>query len=403
MQVVIFDDHKRSAFYPITLNRSVGDIRCGILKLRQRLEKCFSNEEITSLIIDPLLHHLYQERHPDWHVNVFISGKKLYLNSRLKLTDEAILQIKAIKKNTALVNGDVVIAVYLETAEISFTDSKIILPSGITTVSSELSLYESISDVIHDNARMLVWDFDHYFYDQDNFFETEPGVTVLHPYNVWISEGVILSPGVVLDASEGPIVLDEGVKVMPNAVLCGPLYVGKKTLIKIGAKIYGNTSIGPVCKVGGEIEGSIIQAYSNKQHDGFLGHAYIGEWVNLGADTNNSDLKNTYKNVAFYSYPQKGKIDSGSQFLGCIIGDHSKTGINCSINTGTVIGIGCNLWGQGLISDFIPDFSWGEAGKLIPYRLQAFCDTARTVKLRRGLSFSVPETELYQNIYSVES
>jgi UDP-N-acetylglucosamine diphosphorylase/glucosamine-1-phosphate N-acetyltransferase len=331
-----------------------------------------------------------------------VDGNKLYLNSRIKVSGDLIKQIKALKSNCALVSADVVIAANLDTAEINVTDTSVVLPSNTALISSELDLYESISDIIHDNARMLVWDFDHYFYDQDNFFETEPGVTVLHPYNVWISEGVTLSPGVVLDASEGPIILDEGVKVMPNAVLCGPLYIGKKTLIKIGAKIYGNTSIGPICKIGGEIEGSIIQAYSNKQHDGFLGHAYIGEWVNLGADTNNSDLKNTYKNVAFYSYPHMGKIDSGSQFLGCIIGDHSKTGINCSINTGTVIGIGCNLWGQGLISDFVPDFSWGESGKLSPYRLQAFCETARTVKQRRSLCFSVTETELYHNIYSME-
>lgn len=401
MQIIVFDDHKRSSFYPLTLTRSTGDLRCGILKLRQRLESSFGADETTSVIIDPVLVPLYTERHPDWQINSPLEGKRLYINSRVKISDDSLKQIKALGDNSALVHDNYVIAVLVTSKHAGFTSqietSK--LPNGINIIPTVHPTYDCMSDIIHDNSRMLNWDFNHYFYDSDNFFETEPGVTVLHPYNVWIAEGVSLSPGVVLDASEGPIVIDEGAKVMPNAVLCGPLYIGKKSLVKIGAKIYGSTSIGPVCKVGGEIEGSIFQAYSNKQHDGFLGHAYIGEWVNLGADTNNSDLKNTYKNVTFYSYPHHSKIDSGTRFLGCVIGDHSKTGINCSINTGAVIGVGCNLWGQGLISDFIPDFSWGESKQLIPYRLQAFCETAGVVKQRRNLSFSEAEAKLYQHIY----
>ncbi|MDZ4182203.1 MAG: hypothetical protein U1B83_04940, partial [Candidatus Cloacimonadaceae bacterium] len=156
--------------------------------------------------------------------------------------------------------------------------------------------------------------------------------------------------------------------------------------------------IGPVCKVGGEVEGTIFQAYSNKQHDGFLGHAYVGEWVNIGADTNNSDLKNTYKSVAFHSYRAKGRIDSGSMFMGSVIGDHAKLGINCSINTGCVIGTGATLWGSDLISGFIPDFSWGEAKNLSRYRFDAFCQTAALVKQRRKLDLSKAEIELYIHI-----
>ncbi|MDD3235965.1 MAG: hypothetical protein PHH43_06520, partial [Candidatus Cloacimonetes bacterium] len=313
-----------------------------------------------------------------------------------------IREINSMPNDSALINDEIILAAKLKSKNMSFKDdtNTISLPLQTNAITSHIGTYECLSDIIHDNGRMLKWDFENYFDTQDNFFETEPGVTVLHPYNVWIAEGVILNPGVILDASEGPIVIDEGVKVMHNAVLCGPLYIGKNSLVKIGAKIYGNTSIGPVCKIGGEIEGSIFQAYSNKQHDGFLGHAYIGEWVNLGADTNNSDLKNTYKNVAYYSYAHGSKCDSGTQFLGCVIGDHSKTGINCSINTGTVIGIGCNIWGHDLFSDFIPDFSWGESKQLVPYKFQAFCETASTVKQRRKLLFSIVEQELYQHINS---
>ncbi|MDD3103672.1 MAG: hypothetical protein PHY24_05585, partial [Candidatus Cloacimonetes bacterium] len=156
--------------------------------------------------------------------------------------------------------------------------------------------------------------------------------------------------------------------------------------------------IGPVCKIGGEVEDSSFQAYSNKQHDGFLGHAYIGEWVNLGADTNNSDLKNTYKNVKTYNYLRGEFIDSGSQFMGCVLGDHVKTGINTSLNTGLVVGTGSNIYGSQLFSGFVADFSWGEAESLTKYRFSAFCDTVAIVKQRRGLSLSETEKELLRQI-----
>ncbi|MDD4309447.1 MAG: putative sugar nucleotidyl transferase, partial [Candidatus Cloacimonetes bacterium] len=278
MQIVIFDDKYRAAFYPICLLRSVGDIRCGVLKLRQRLESVFSNVESdsnpTCVIVDKNIEELYRERHADWLVNTVHTGEKLFLNSRIMLNEEAIKAINELTEETALVNGSNVIAIR------SKHNIDVDKPAGVLLKQCHIILYDSLSDVIHDNARMLVWDFNRYFYDKDNFFETEPGVTVLHPYNIWIGEDVTLSPGVVLNAADGPIILDSGVQVMPNAVLTGPLYIGKHSIVKIGAKIYGNTSIGPVCKVGGEIEGSIFQAYSNKQHDGFLGHSYIGEWVN---------------------------------------------------------------------------------------------------------------------------
>ena len=391
MHLVTFDDSYHKSYYPITQTRCVGDLRCGILKLRQRLEYIFSDNEESCVILEPRLAQLYKEHHPDWLVNRTPKGPKLYINSSLMVSDQAILAVKSLKNDEALVNGDRVLAVCTaETLTFGFT-----LPRQVQRLEAKLALYEHLAQLVHDNARMITWDFEHMFYEEENYFETEPGVHVLHPYNVWIAEDVQLSPNVVLDASGGPIVIDSGAKVMAGSVLCGPLYIGKQSLIKIGAKIYGGVSIGPVSKVGGEVEGSIFQAYSNKQHDGFLGHAYIGEWVNLGANTNNSDLKNTYKNVHYHNYQAEGKIDSGSQFMGCVIGDHSKTGINTSLNTGLVIGCGCNLYGSGLFSGFIPDFSWGEALSLTKYRYQAFCDTAAIVKSRRNLELGKAERELF--------
>ncbi len=394
--MLVFDDHA-SAFYPLALNRSVGDLRCGILKLRQRLQQLFAAER-TAVWIEPRLLTLYAERHPDWLINKKPDQPELWINSRLQVSPAAVSLIQGLEPEQGLRNGEILIA---------FRSSRCVeLPSGPSELQSvgcslqpcELPVYGNLSDLIHDNDRLLRFDFDHFFSDQDNYFETEPGVTTLNPYQIWIAEGVELKPGVVLDASEGPIVLDEGAKVMPNAVITGPAYIGKHSVVKVGAKIYGGTSIGPVCKVGGEVEGSILQAFSNKQHDGFLGHSFVGEWVNIGADTNNSDLKNTYKNVSFYSYASRGKIDSGSIFLGALLADHVKLGINASLNTGCVVGIGSNLWGADLITGFVPDFSWGQGSQLTTYRFDAFCQTAAAVKQRRQLAFSDAEKDLYRKI-----
>lgn len=396
MHIVIFDDDRTQNFYPITHLRSTGDLRCGILKLRQRLQFSFEAED-SIVVIDPLLQDLYRLRHPDWQINQNPEGQKLYLNSRIKPNSEAFSQIKALPAESILESEDGIIAIKTQ-QDYQFGQDA---PHGLSRQRVDIYLYNSLAELVHDNSRLIKLDFDSVFYEADNFFETEPGVTVLHPYNIWIAEGVSFAPNVVLDASEGPIVIDEGVKVMANSVITGPAYIGKNSIIKIGAKIYGGVSVGPVCKVGGEVEGSIFQAYSNKQHDGFLGHAFIGEWVNIGADTNNSDLKNTYKNVKTYNYPAQAQVDTGTRFMGCILGDHVKTGINCSLNTGLVVGTGSNIFGGKLFSAFIPDFSWGEANSLTSYKFEEFCSTASIVKARRSLGISKQEIELLKHIHGV--
>ncbi|MBW6513631.1 MAG: hypothetical protein K0B87_02620 [Candidatus Syntrophosphaera sp.] len=397
--MIIFDDHKAACFYPLALNRSVGDLRCGILKLRQRLQQFLGDGEY-QLWLEPRLQALYRERHPGWQINQASDPGSLFVNSRLMVTFEAVEAVEKLRANQCLQRGDELIAFRARDSFSSLPKLADLKEAGFSLISCELASYGNLSDLIHDNERLLRFDFEQFFYEQDNYFETEPGVTALNPYSIWIGENVELKPGVVLDASEGPIVLDEGVRVLPNAVIIGPAYIGRNSLIKVGAKIYPGSSIGPVCKIGGEVEGSIFQAFSNKQHDGFLGHSYVGEWVNIGADTNNSDLKNTYGNVGFYSYAAKDKVDSGRMFLGALIADHVKLGINASLNTGCVVGIGCNLWGSDLIADFIPDFSWGRASELSRHRFEAFCQTAGLVKQRRKLPFTAAERELYQTLYA---
>lgn len=397
VKLLLFEDTFRTSFLPVCHTRIVGDLRCGALKLRQRLEHIFGDDEAIYLI-DPALEELYKERHADWEINQIPAGDKLYLNFRLKLTSSLEKQIKELAPEQALVKGEELVAIRSSREIQVMTTKASAMPPDILKIPTEAELYSLISDLIHDNKRMLEYDFDLIFSDMDNHYETEPGVTILNPYRVWLGEAVELKPGVIIDASDGPVIIDEGAKIMHHSVIIGPAYIGKNSVVKIGAKIYEGCSIGPVCKVGGELEDSIIQAYSNKQHDGFLGHSYLGEWVNIGADTNNSDLKNTYRNVAIYSYQTKGKVDSGTQFMGAIIGDHSKLGINSTINTGAVIGVACNLWGLGLIDGFIADFSWGSASTLSEYRIADFLKTASLVKERRKLKLGAAEAKLYERL-----
>lgn len=404
MHIVLFDDQHRDRFFPITMTRSIGDLRVGILKLRQRLEAQFEVED-SYLLIDDSLEPLYQERHPDWDINIVKGGFTLFLNVRLRVSKQDVKTIMALPNDHCLRQGDTIIAAKFHCKEGQFDFAKLLqVVQGLKVIeNTDIKLWEQPWDLIAANKEMIQYDFENFFYDKDNYFETEMGVTILNPYNVWIGEGASLKSGVIIDASEGPVVIDEGVTIMPQAVILGPAYIGKNSVIKVGAKIYEGTSIGPVCKIGGEVEDTIIQGYSNKQHDGFLGHSYLGEWVNLGADTNNSDLKNTYQSVKMYSYAVGTAVDTGNSFLGCIIGDHAKTGINVSINTGTVIGVGSNLYGRDLVTGWVPSFRWGEANTVVEYRLDKFLETAEAVKRRRKKQIGESERALYSALHKIET
>ena len=400
MNFVIFDDEKRNNFFPITLTRSTGDLRVGILKLRQRISTYFELTE-TNIIVSSDLEAIYKERHNDWKVNELQKEEAIFINSRVKIDTNAKKTILNLQKNECLVKDETILAARCTSNKKKITSENLnSLFSDLKRIeNSEINYWEFLWELIAENADYIKRDYNDVFYDKDNYFETELGTTVINPYNVWIGDGTVMKPGVVIDATEGPVIIDENVTIMSNAVIIGPVYIGKGSIIKVGAKIYEGTSIGPVCKIGGEVEETIFQGYTNKQHDGFLGHSYLGEWINLGADTNNSDLKNNYKTVSIYFYPQKKKIDSKNHFLGAIIGDHSKTGINSTINTGTVIGIGCSLFGADLLKNHIPSFNIGTGSKIVEYLLEDFIETAVLVKKRRGLKFSDSEKELYSKIH----
>lgn len=204
-----------------------------------------------------------------------------------------------------------------------------------------------------------------------------------------------------MNSENGPIFIDEDCDIMENVSIRGPFSINKSSVVKMGAKIYEGCSIGPFCKIGGEVSNSVFFGYSSKSHDGFIGNSVIGKWCNLGADTNNSNLKNNYSNVKLWNYEFQSFVDTGLQFCGMIMGDHSKTGINTMINTGSVIGVGVNLFGPGFTRNFIPSFSWGGSNGFTEHKFNMFKETSIRVMKRRNKYFDENQSNLYETVFDM--
>ena len=407
MQICLFEDEAYSRLLPLVYFRPVYDLRCGALLLRERIVYYFPGA-VVSFHTRPYLAPVIAETHPQVRVNELPEEVEevVFINGRLLLETSAVEAIQTLEPNRVLEQDKTVLAArcsgtHLENVKAQMNRGPLTRGTfqGLPAKTAQAKLIAYPWELVQYNGEALREDFalltgnspsiDGKVYD---------GVVLVNRDQIHIGAGARLKPGAVLEASEGPIYLDEGVHVFPNAVLEGPLYVGRHSLIKAGAKIYENTSIGPVCKVGGEVEESILHSYSNKQHEGFLGHAYLGSWVNLGADTNNSDLKNDYGTVKVYV--QGELVDTGSQFVGLTIGDHSKSGINAMFNTGTVVGVNCNLYGTDLPPKFVPSFTWGNAAEgLTTYRLEKAIQVARRVMARRKVKLTPAMEVLFRTVF----
>jgi UDP-N-acetylglucosamine diphosphorylase/glucosamine-1-phosphate N-acetyltransferase len=221
---------------------------------------------------------------------------------------------------------------------------------------------------------------------------------VVNKSNIFIEKGAKVEFS-VLNGSKGPIYIGKDAEIMEGCLIRGPFALCDHAILKMGAKIYGPTSIGPNSKVGGEINNSIFQANANKAHDGFLGNSVIGEWCNIGADSNNSNLKNNYAEVKMWNFTSEKFIPTGLQFCGLVMGDHSKCGINTMFNTGTVIGVSANIFGSGYPRNFIPSFSWGGPQGISVYPLEKAFETADKVFQRRGISFTAMEKKILEHIF----
>ena len=400
MKLCVFEDNSWDQFLPLTYTRAYFDLKCGILKLRHKIT-CLYPEDEKYLLLREELKKLYTSRFPKYKINHFEEGEYLFINGRVLFDQMVKQEVDSLEVGTGLFSDGVCIA-----ARVLIAHEQNIATEQLPKVFSELKKINTnippiqyVWELVAKNEEQIALDYKFLIKNKISQHMQDGTFHMMNSSEIFFGENVIIEPGVVLDAANGPIMIDDNAQIMANAVVKGPVYVGKGSTIKVGAKIYEGTSIGKVCKIGGEVEGTIFQAFSNKQHEGFLGHSYIGEWVNIGADANNSDLKNNYNHVKTFYYPQRNFKDTGSQFFGAVFADHVKTGINTTFNTGIVVGVGCNLYSSLLFSGFIPSFSIGSANRMGEYHLKKMIQTAEIVKSRRGLELTDDEKTILENCY----
>ena len=404
--LLIFEDEFQKNLNPLTYTRPIYDLRCGILTLREKIEKRFKDHKIFLHTRD-YLSEFTKRNYKNESVNVIDESidELLIVNGAVLADDEFADLLKNEESDILLTKGEQIIAAILTDKNIDVVKNQ--MPSlfslksfpGIKSKEIDVKLISYPWNLVHNNGEQIAKDFD-LIVDRDQEQlngKVYEGVHMLNKDDIYIGEGARIKPGAILDAEEGPIFIDKNATVFPNTVIQGPTSVGENALIKIGAKIYGETTIGPVCKISGEIGESILHSYSNKQHNGFLGHAYLGCWVNIGAGTNNSDLKNNYGNVRVTI--NDIEIDTGEVMAGLIMGDHAKSGIDTMFNTGTVVGVSSNIFGTGFPPKYIPSFSWGGAEGFTTFKFDKAIDVAAKVMARRNVSITDDEIKILKKVF----
>ena len=384
MSLILFDDQSWDNLLPLTFTRPVSGLRIGILTIAEKWERDLGIRS------SPLTRDYLRQKFP-----CKSGDATLYVNSTVLPEAELVQAIGKLEREQALVQGTVVIAVRTDTDCGSFTPENWI--SKGKEFPGELCRVDFPWKIFRLNGQEIRADF--HRLTQGRTSEKLPDtVRVDRPGQVFVEPG-FTGGYFTLNASPGPVYLGSGSEIMEGSVIRGPFALCEGATVKMGAKIYGPTTVGPYSKVGGEINNSVLQANSNKAHDGFLGNSVIGEWCNLGADTNNSNLKNNYAEVKIWNYPSESYVPTGGQFCGLIMGDHTKCGINTMFNTGTVVGVAANIFGSGFPPAFIPSFSWGGAEGFTEYRMEKMLETASRVMERRGMQPSDAEVAILDHIY----
>ncbi len=384
MNVILFDGSRRNHLLPLTFTRPVADIRIGILTIREKWEHYFGK---TSTLTEDYLSGKFP---------VNFSEHNILINSSVCPDEELVKQLKELKPNETLVAEDCLIAVSAPADKAkAFKENN---TEGFTQViyTGKLLQVNTLWDIFQKNGEAIEADFKLLTQGRKSAKISETN-TVIGPENIFLEEGAKVEASII-NASGGRVYIAKDAEVMEGSIIRGPFALGEHSTLKMGAKIYGATTIGPHCKVGGEVNNSVIFGYSNKAHDGFLGNAVIGEWCNLGADTNNSNLKNNYAEVKLWNYAENTFVNTGTQFCGLIMGDHSKCGINTMFNTGTVVGVSCNIFGAGFPRNFVPSFSWGGANGFMIYSVVKALETAKLVMERRHIELTKEDEKIFEHI-----
>ena len=391
MNIIIFEDYNIKNLNPFSINHSSFELKCGVYTNLERIINSFDNDTNYYLIVRDELKKIVQERFPRYTVNPKKIPKGIYLNGAA-LWNEG--NINKIKNGYAFSSSGNLIS-FVSDVSIAYDDiNDMIDKTSKVTSDIDIDYISYLWDCIDLFNKYLEFDKK----DLSNSYIPNSTHININPDNYYFSKGYNIEPGCILDASNGPIILSKHVTLEAGSIIKGPIFIDEGSIISNGAKLKGNILIGPYCKVGGEVTDSIFYGYSNKQHDGFLGHSFIGEWVNLGANTNNSNLKNNYNKIKF-NFSDTLIIDTKRLFLGVMIGDFCRTGISTMINTGSYFGLGSNIFGTGFQNKYIPSFNWGK-NEIVDFN--KFITTIKRMKARRTKKLSDSEVLFLQNLYNLK-
>lgn len=385
--IILFDNADRDNLYPFTLSRPVSEIRIGITTIKEKWES-LTNTRCSYQTIDYL-----STKYP-----VKPTARNLYADASVIPDENLINAICSLKDNERLMKAGMMIA---------FWSTQLEIPGEIANSNSfremeypgEIVVIKNLWDIFRMNDKILRDDFE--------IITKNRATQNVSDSNNIIGKGKLFIDarakveGAIINVSTGPVYIGKDAEIMEGSVIRGPFALCEGATLKLGTKIYGATTVGPYCKVGGEVNNSVFFGYSNKAHDGFLGNSVLGEWCNIGAGSNNSNLKNNYAPVKLYNYPKARFVQTGLQFCGLFMGDHSKCAINTMFNTGTVVGFSSNIFGAGFPRNFIPSFSWGGASGFEIYQSSKALETAEIVFKRRNICLSQDEKDIFQTIFEI--
>ncbi|MGB5317758.1 GlmU family protein [Eudoraea sp.] len=384
MNYILFDDDARASLLPFTFTRPVAEIRIGILTIREKWEKYLDKK--TSTLTEDYLSKKFPLK---------IGLQNTFINASFLPTVNLLESIENLGEYSALFKDEVLIAYKASEPMLSKQWE------GLNKKYYKDSLLRIVNtwDIFSKNGIALQEDYD--LLTKGRKSAPISGTNhLINAENIFLEEGAKVEYS-ILNATHGPIYLGKDSEILEGNLIRGGFALCEKAVVKMGAKIYGPTTVGPYGKVCGEINNSVIFGYSSKGHDGYLGNAVLGEWCNIGADSNNSNLKNNYSQVKLWSYPQERFVQTGLQFCGLMMGDHSKTAINTMFNTGTVIGVNSNISVPGFPRNFIPSFSWGGASGFTTYLPKKAFEAAKVMMARRGVEFDEVEADILTHVFEL--
>ncbi|WP_181304330.1 GlmU family protein [Rufibacter sp. XAAS-G3-1] len=393
MNIILFDDPVlRANLLPLTFTRPVAEIRIGIMTIAQKWQLLSGG--VVSYLAEDYLQSKFRQR--------LEGGKNFYVNGAVCPTADLVAQINQLPAGGTLFQDSLLVALNADSLELGSVEE---VYQHTTTHRKQIELpphavIQQLWDIFRFNGAQIREDFQLVTRGRVSQPLADPHTVAYNAENIFIEEGAQFKAA-ILNAENGPIYIGKNAQIQEGTVIRGPFAICEESVINMGGKMRGDVTIGPFCKVGGEISNCVFFGHSNKSHDGFLGNSVVGEWCNFGADTNTSNLKNNYSNVKLYSHAQEKFVDTGLQFCGLIMADHAKTGINTMFNTGTVVGVGANVFGAGYPPNFIPSFTWGGGAEPQTFKLPKFYEVAGAVFGRRGLTVTQEDRAIFDHLFEV--